>query len=107
MSTDHYVSIHQSPEAAAAHAALMNAISELPEDTPCMEVGPDLFFPEGDRQGSYDWHAEKLATKICFNCPVLGMCADYGIRYEQIGVWGGMAARERRLARKLAGITIE
>ncbi len=105
--SDNYVSIHQSREAAEAHAKLVNAIESLPDPTPCAEVGGDVFFPEGNTQGSYDWHAEKLAVKVCFHCPILGLCADYAIKHEEIGVWGGLSARERRLTRKMLGITLQ
>jgi len=41
----------------------------------------------------------KKAKEICASCPVRAMCADWGVKYENYGVWGGLSAKERLLIR--------
>lgn len=37
------------------------------------------------------------AKKICRACPVRSQCLDYALSLpDQIGIWGGLSARERR-----------
>jgi WhiB family redox-sensing transcriptional regulator len=63
----------------------------------CAEVDPELFFPErGDRA--------LAAKRICAGCPVRVECLSFALAInEPRGVWGGIAAGERRLLRRRSG----
>ena len=65
--------------------------TKLPEHTgkeACLNEDPDLFFSE---------FANDIATAkaACVTCPMIQFCADYAMKHENYGVWGGMSARER------------
>jgi len=40
------------------------------------------------------------AKKICAECPVLQQCLAHGMKHDEYGVWGGLTANERRMARR-------
>lgn len=66
----------------------------------CEQV-PDIFFPE-----DIDYRMAKseimLAKSICFDCPIKGLCGEYGMMADEpFGIWGGMTAQERNTLRKL------
>jgi WhiB family redox-sensing transcriptional regulator len=56
----------------------------------CGETDPEAFFPE--KGGS-----NRLAKRVCANCPVADECLAYAVENEiDFGVWGGLSARQRR-----------
>ena len=57
----------------------------------CVEVDPELFFPELDSV----WRA-RAAKKICDTCPVKQQCLDYALtnRFRD-GIWGGLSPTQR------------
>lgn len=62
---------------------------------PICRNDPDLFFKEG--QGGNN----REAKQACAMCPLRDPCATYALLAdEKEGVWGGLAARERRTIRK-------
>jgi WhiB family redox-sensing transcriptional regulator len=65
----------------------------------CKGVDTNLFFPE-----NADVDDQVLA--LCENCPVKDECRDYGVVYEEWGIWGGLTASQRRRVRKEFGITL-
>lgn len=42
----------------------------------------------------------KAARKICAVCPVLKRCREYAIPRDEVGVWGGLTANQRRKIRR-------
>lgn len=59
----------------------------------CRGMDPDIFHP--DRGGD-----SGQAKAICAGCPVREECLEYAVvAGERLGVWGGMAERERRQLR--------
>lgn len=50
---------------------------------------PEDFFPS---QGVNPTNARK----ICPSCPVQSECLNYGIIYDEPGIWGGMTKKERK-----------
>jgi WhiB family redox-sensing transcriptional regulator len=43
----------------------------------------------------------KHAKRVCAQCPVRRECLDYALRVdEQLGIWGGLDAAERRALRR-------
>lgn len=63
------------------------------ERAACRGHDPDNFFPA--RGAVVTQHIRDL----CGRCVVRGECLDFGIRWPVLGIWGGLAARERRRLR--------
>jgi WhiB family transcriptional regulator, redox-sensing transcriptional regulator len=61
---------------------------------PACENFPEAFFPDQNASGFMSM--SNMAKKMCDNCPVKAMCAEYGIRWEVEGIWGGISPRERQ-----------
>jgi hypothetical protein len=55
----------------------------------------ELFYPDGEATDP----AVEEARQICAGCPVAGPCAEAG-RHEKYGIWAGVTASERNLARR-------
>ncbi|MFE2721332.1 WhiB family transcriptional regulator [Kitasatospora sp. NPDC059327] len=97
------------------HLTARPAVTVLAEYTPdgggdlrgaaCAGVDGALFFPDPEEQGpaAAAW-AERRAKMFCAGCPVKSLClADALERREPYGVFGGLAADERRkLLRRMA-----
>jgi hypothetical protein len=62
----------------------------------CTDAEPDLFFDESPASIS-------RAKSMCQGCPVIKECADWAIRYEEFGVFGGLSAKERNMIRGTNG----
>lgn len=64
----------------------------------CRRADPELFFPFGTG-GAAAAQAER-AKQVCAGCPVRTPCLDWALATgQEIGVWGGTAAEERRALR--------
>ena len=60
----------------------------------CRGMSPALFFPENGEQ-------PKEARRVCAVCPVQAECLRYAAETRVVdGVWGGLAGRALRNARK-------
>jgi WhiB family redox-sensing transcriptional regulator len=58
----------------------------------CTEEDTDIFFPEnGDVKGKTE-----LAKAICASCPIAVQCLQFAIANEELGIWGGTTAEERK-----------
>lgn len=70
---------------------------------PCRSIDPEVFFmkPPGSPQ------VRKMLRALCGACDLRNECAEYAIRHELHGFWGGMTATERREYRQRYGITLE
>jgi hypothetical protein len=58
----------------------------------CTDSEPDLFFDESSASISQ-------AKSLCQGCPVIKQCAEWALRYEEFGVFGGLSAKERKMIR--------
>lgn len=64
------------------------------DSLPCQET-PDAFFMG---EGPNDAHLITLAKKLCGECPVQTMCAQYALdNREEHGIWGGLTQGARRV----------
>lgn len=64
------------------------------DDSNCLGVDPDLFFPE---RGA----STREAKEVCRGCVVREDCLEYALQNgEKFGIWGGMSERERRRIRR-------
>jgi hypothetical protein len=74
----------------------------------CAEIGTVMFFsPDRDEHlsgGSENTYA--YAKQICDKCEYKVECANWAIKNEQYGVWGGTTPEERRVIRKKLRIPI-
>ena len=87
---------------------MLKAYPRFDETRKCAGVGVEVFYyAESDnRKSSYMAKMEEKARNICGGCPLIEPCADYAIKYERWGFWGGLPAAARELIRKKAGIKI-
>jgi WhiB family redox-sensing transcriptional regulator len=75
------------------------------ENPSCAQVGGDLFFPDKDDNAIGSTEIA-MAKRICLSCPHQIECADWGIRNERFGIWGGLTESNRRPIRKSLNIIL-
>lgn len=75
---------------------LQKAIDEAPSIPACTN-DPDSWFPDAGGE-------MRLVMQLCNACPVQQRCAEYGIKWELHGVWGGLYARQRMQLRRKRGL---
>ena len=71
----------------------------------CAEVGGDHWFPEIEI-GHQMQQTVGYAKSICGKCPHQTECAEWGIKNEHYGIWGGLTVRARAAIRRKRKITI-
>lgn len=54
---------------------------------------PEAFTPDNGESPA-------IARALCNECPIKQACAEYGIKYERRGIYGGLTALERRNIRR-------
>jgi len=75
------------------------------ENPACAQIGGDLFFPE--KEGLPFGNIEiAMAKRICQSCPHQAECAEWGIKKEIFGIWGGLLPIDRKRIRKAKNIKI-
>jgi WhiB family redox-sensing transcriptional regulator len=63
-------------------------------DALCAQTDPEIFFPE--KGGS-----SRAAKSVCARCDVREQCLRYALEHdEKLGIYGGLAPRERRALMK-------
>lgn len=67
----------------------------------CQHHDPNMWFPTDDR---FEQENVARAKTICRSCPVINECAEWGVRHENYGIWGGMTANELDAERKRRGV---
>jgi hypothetical protein len=73
---------------------LLGLLSEMEtEEAPCNQ-DPEAFYCDPT-----NLEAVAVAKTICKTCPYRSQCAAYAIRWEQLGIWGGLTPQERKLLR--------
>lgn len=66
----------------------------------CRGVPTEVFYPERSTQV-----ASPLA--VCASCPVRAHCLAEALDREEMGVWGGMTADDRRKLRRSIGARLD
>ena len=67
------------------------------EDAKCRGKDVNLFHPVKGRNMK---ETQDRAVAVCEQCSVRQPCLEYAVKnIEEIGVWGGLTARQRRILR--------
>ena len=65
----------------------------------CRGADPELFFPKNGREAQVT--AKYVKATYCNPCPVRNECLQEAVaNCELIGIWGGLAPKERRVHRR-------
>jgi hypothetical protein len=76
----------------------------------CREVGGELFYTSDlDDPSEMDSNVSNVqaARRLCDNCSHIEDCAEWGIRHEKFGVWGGLSPKDLVDIRKKRNIPLE
>jgi hypothetical protein len=85
-------------------------------DAACAGMDGDMFYDDmfanetAKEYGRYTSTAPKqhaMLRRVCANCPVKVECADFAIKHERFGFWGGLTAMERHSIRSMNNILLE
>lgn len=77
------------------------------EEPLCAEVGVEIFYTDDKDERKVDsMNKYNMAKSICKKCPHKEECADWGIKNELFGFWGGLSPKERNIIRKHKRIPI-
>jgi hypothetical protein len=57
-------------------------------------------------EASTTFPEKKLIVSICGSCAHQAECADWGIRHERFGIWGGLNETQRKEIRKQKDIAL-
>jgi WhiB family redox-sensing transcriptional regulator len=71
----------------------------------CATVGGDFWFPDNEIPNASTVDA-LFSKSICNLCPHKRECAEWGIKNEAHGIWGGLTPRARQAIRRERGIKI-
>jgi hypothetical protein len=72
------------------------------EDPRCKGIDTDIYYPPEEEQP----RELKTIREICGNCTHKTECAEWGIRNERFGIWGGLTQAQRKRERSRRNITI-
>ena len=77
------------------------------EEPLCSEVGVEMFYTDDKddmRVDSMSTYA--MASSICRKCVHIGECAEWAIKNELFGFWGGLTPKDRTNIRRLKRIYV-
>ena len=77
------------------------------ENPLCAEIGGDFWFPERDNPENRKLLDPSYAKSICRSCIHKTECAQWGIKNERFGIWGGLTEYERTLLRTQSKIRVK
>ncbi len=81
------------------------------ENPLCAEVSPVFFFiDDADDDTALIKEVSKTydeAAQVCAKCEHITECAEWGVRHEIHGFWGGLSPEKRRELRRIRNITVE
>lgn len=74
----------------------------------CAEVGSFYFYLDDKSERNSDSLSDySIAKSLCFQCPHNADCAEWGIKNEAHGLWGGLTPKERALQRQKRGLRLD
>lgn len=68
----------------------------------CLGADPEAFFPTSGLTSEL-----QAAKRICSACPIIDECAEWAIRHEPDGLWGGLMPQARQRIRLQRGVTVD
>lgn len=68
----------------------------------CAQVDGEIWFPE---KGASVTDISR-AKSICNSCTHKFECAEWGIKHERFGIWGGLTVSELKLIRRKRKLTL-
>ena len=77
------------------------------EEPLCSEIGVEMFYTDDKddmRVDSMSTYA--MASSICRKCVHIGECAEWAIKNELFGFWGGLTPKDRTNIRKRKKLSI-
>lgn len=79
-------------------ANLIDAMNDAPEIPGCTNY-PDLWFPDYESPRGLDF---EIINKVCGACPISVQCAEYAIKWDEVGIWGGLTTAQRQQIKRVA-----
>lgn len=85
-------------------------------DAACAGMDGDMFYDDmiaSESVSDYGYYTSTapkqhaMLRRVCANCPVKIECADFAIKHERFGFWGGLTAMERHSIRSMNNILLE
>ena len=77
------------------------------EEPLCAQVGVDIFYTDDrDEKTLEPMTNYAMANSICKKCPHIAECADWAIKNELFGFWGGLSPKDRTRIRKAKRIPV-
>ena len=71
------------------------------EEPLCAEVGVEIFYTDDkDEKKVESMSTYAMANSICKQCPHRNECAEWAIKHELFGFWGGLSPKERTNIRR-------
>ena len=71
------------------------------EEPLCAEVGVEIFYTDDKDEKKVDsMSTYAMANSICKKCPHRNECAEWAIKHELFGFWGGLSPKERTNLRR-------
>lgn len=77
------------------------------ERASCKGIPTDFFYTSRESGNPKQLEYLSALRRVCSECPVLSECADYGIKHEKYGFFGGLTESERRAIRGKQGIPLQ
>lgn len=70
-------------------------LEDWAERASCRGLPDDSFFPPDNGR------VPAITQRICDQCPVNLECLSWGLRHDEMGIWGGMTQKQRRQILKI------
>jgi WhiB family transcriptional regulator, redox-sensing transcriptional regulator len=72
---------------------------KITECLSCATTDPEIFFPEKGAKGQ-SLYIVQAARRMCAGCPYKEPCLAWAVEHDEMGIWGGTTAKERRVHRR-------
>lgn len=79
------------------------------ENPLCSQIGLETFFEDSEKINNKGTAREdyKAALKVCSSCAHVSECAEWAIKHELFGIWGGTTPIQRKAIRRQRNIIID
>jgi hypothetical protein len=80
-------------------------IDSPPKNGACAGKPVSWFYPDTRNKGIT--RNARIALETCRGCAVVYECAEYALKWELHGIWGGLTELQRKVIRYQRGIVLE